>query len=565
MGPDDAKRRRTGGRLLVRWFWIVPLGFYLLTVSRTPGWVDAPLLARMAHRMELSTWVNNHNLFNLLGGVWLRLTPESIEPHYSLNVLCALLGAMTVYVVFLIGLCLTQNAFASVLGALVLMVSHSMWWHSTMLEVYTLSTLLLTILVLFVIRYEQGRRFADLCVATLAFGLACSNHVQMSLVGIGFLALLTTRDSRRGVFRATNLLVLMVCFLLGFQLYLWVFISELVTYLPFVEDAGALVTTLGAMFERTSGAEFKQYMFPPGLSIRERLFWWGFYGGFFVYNFPPPWLLLAPVGLMAWLKKKDHRVSFAFLAIALAAQVVWSANYFVWDMFAFSLPAYVMTSILIIVGIDWVYRRGSGLRTLVYVFTPTVLLIPWLYASVPGWISRSEQSIGLLDRIPQYAQVTAFWNPLEYFFNPNKRSYDRVERYAAAILPALEPQACFWGNEATMFYPLKYYYQDVLGERADVSYQLVFGIIETQAQLEYHASTMLTHLTRGCPVYISSLGYPERQVLNYVYHRLSPGVELARITRLSQNEIVESFPDYRFSVVEVDPVAGARIYRLERR
>lgn len=536
-----------------------------MTVSRTPGWVDAPLLARMAHRIELSIWVNNHNLFNLLGGIWLRLTPASIEPHYSLNVLCAVLGALTVYVVFLIGLRLTENAFASALGALLLMVSHSMWWHSTMLEVYTLSTLLLSLVVLFVIRYEQRRAFADLAVAAFVFGMACSNHIQMGLLGFGFLGLLAARDSRREVLRAKSLVLLAACFLVGFQLYLWVFVSELMRDLPLVEGAEGVAVTLRAMFERTSGAEFKQYMFPPGLSFGERLFWWGFYAGFYVYNFPPPWLLLAPVGAVAWLRAPSLRLSFAFTLFAWLAQAVWSANYLVWDMFAFSLPAYVMTGVFITMGIDWLHRRSPALRAVVYAVAPTVLLIPCLYASVPGWIARSEAAVRILGRVPQYEQATAFWDPLAYFFNPNKRSYDRVERYAEAILSRLDRGACFWGNEATMIYPLEYYYRDVLGKRTDVSYHLLFGIIATEEQLAYHARTLLEHLEDGCPVYISSLGYPDRDVLTHVYHRLRPDADLATLTRMSRQDLIETFPRYRFSALEVDPAAGTRIYRLESR
>jgi hypothetical protein len=552
-------------QLLTRLFWLVPLGFYVLTASRTPGWVDAPLIAKVVHRLELSIWVNNHNLFTLLGGGWLRIIPRSVDPHCALNLLCAGLGALTVYVVFLIGLRLTHNAYASGLGAIVLMVSHSLWWHSAMLEVYTLSTLLMTTTVLFVLRYEQQGKFADLCVAAFVFGLACSNHVQMGLLGFGFLGLLLWPDARRKILRPKALFLLAVCFLMGFQVYLWVFALELIERLESATEAETLGITLRAMLDRTSGGDFRQYMFPAGLSIRERLFWWAFYLGFFIYNFPPPWILFVPVGAIAWLGKKNFRTSLTFFSLALLAQIVWSANYFVWDMYAFALPAYVMTGILIILGVDWVYRRGAQLRTLLYALTPTVLLIPILYAKAAGWIAQSEQAHRFLARIPQYEQAIAFWDPLEYFFNPNKRSYDRVQRYSRAILTQLERGACYWGNEATMFYPLKYYYQDVLGERSDVSYHLVFGIVESEVHFKYHAANLVRHLRRGCPVYVSSLGYPERNVLNHVYLQLGRTGRLAEIASLSESVFTETFPDYRFDVLDVDPSEGVRIYRLEER
>jgi hypothetical protein len=246
-------------------------------------------------------------------------------------------------------------------------------------------------------------------------------------------------------------------------------------------------------------------------------------------------------------------------------QIVWSANYFVWDMYAFALPAYVMAALLVIMGIDWVYSRGGRLRMLLYALTPTAILIPILYGKAPDWIAQSEQATHALARIPQYEQATAFWDPLDYFFNPNKWSYHRVERYSRTILGQLERDACYWGNEATIFYPLKYYYQDVLGARNDVSYHRVFGIVESEVEFRYHAATMVQHLRRGCPVYISSLGYPERNVLNYVYHQLGRTVALAEIASLSESAFVETFPGYRLNALDVDLSEGVRIYTLQER
>jgi hypothetical protein len=524
--------------------------------------VDAPLIARTVHRLELSTWVNHHNLFTLLGGAWLRLTPETMDPHYRLNLLCAVLGSLTVYVVFLLGLRLTGSAFASALGAVVLMVSHSLWWHSTMLEVYTLSTLLLAMVVLFVVRFEQRGRFLDLCAATFCFGLACSNHPQMGLVGFAFLGFFARRDSRGQLVKPRPLLALAGCFLAGFQVYLWVFAFQ---FSELVSSGTDVSVALSWMIDNTTGGGFKRYMFPAGVSIEDRLFWWTFYGGLFVYNFPLPWLLFAPIGLLAWTRKKDLRASLTFFSLALIAQIAWSANYLVWDMHAFALPAYTLVGVLVIVGIDWVIRRSAAWQRFVYAMSPTVLLIPVLYGSVPGWIKHSEQATGFFERIPQYEQVTAFWDPLDYFLNPNKRRYNRVQRYSREILTRLEPNACFWGNEATMFYPLKFYYQDVLGERRDVSYHLVFGMLERESQFVEHARLLTEQLRKGCPVYVSSLAYPERNVLNHVYVRLDRTRSVAEIEKLPTDRLVETFPGYRLDAMDIDDANGVQVFRLTPR
>jgi len=170
-----------------------------------------------------------------------------------------------------------------------------------------------------------------------------------------------------------------------------------------------------------------------------------------------------------------------------------------------------------------------------------------------------------LERIPEFSQATAFWDPLDYFLDPNKRGYDRVERYATTVLEELDPDACYWGNEATVFYPLSFYYKDVLGRRPDVSYHLVFGILEDDQAFRRHATKMLEQLDRGCPVYVSSLGYPERNVLDHVYARLDPARSLNDVRRLSTEAFVETFPGYALDRIDIAPEEGAKIFKLEPR
>ncbi|MGB8331683.1 MAG: DUF2723 domain-containing protein [Polyangiales bacterium] len=561
--PED-ERARGARRWVARLFWVVPLVFYGLTVSPTPGWVDAAFVARVVHQVKLTVWVNHHTLFTLVGAGWLRLMPATMEPHYALNVLCALLASLTVYLVFRIGLRLTRNVWASALGATVLMVSHSLWWHATMLEVYTLSTVLLSATLLFVVRFDQERHLRDLALATFTFGLACSNHPQMAFIGVGFVGLFARPEVRARVLHAGPLLLLAGCFLLGFLPYLCVFGFELASRV-----GGSPAATVGTVMQRmlyeASGGGFKQHMFPDGITTQQRLFWWGYWFAWLVYNFLPPWLLVAPVGLWQWWRRRERRASFLFFALVLAAQIVWSANYMIWDMWAFALPVYTLMGVLVIVGIAGLAERGPAWRTVILALAPTVALTPWLYARAADWASNSQWATEALERIPEFSQATAFWDPLDYFLDPNKRGYDRVERYATTILEELEPNACYWGNEATVFYSLSFYYKDVLGRRPDVTYHLVFGILEDDRAFQRHAAKMLGQLDRGCPVYVSSLGYPERNVLDHVYARLDSRRSLANVRRLSTEAFVETFPTYSLVPIPIAPEEAAKVFKLQRR
>ena len=535
-------------------------------MSRSPGWADAALVARTVHNLDLRIWVNNHNLFTLLAAGWVRLLPSSIQFAYALNLLCAFLGAATVYVVFLLGLRLTTNPAAAVLGAFALMLSHSLWWHSTMLEVYTLSTLLLALTVLLVLRYEQVGLLRDLYGAAFCFGLACSNHPQMALVLFGFLAILLWPDQRRLLLGRRTLALLGVSFLVGFQVYLWVFAIELAERLSGpAGHAQGVGSVLGSMIHETSGGGFRQYMFPTGLSLSERSFWWLFYAGFFVYNFPSAGLLFGGLGAWAWLRGGNHKVTLTFFAFTFIAQLLWSSNYLVWDMYAFSLPVYTLFAILVIIGIDWACRQSRPLRLLVYLVSPSLFISPILYSKAADWIAANETAIELLQTLPQYGQATAFWDPLSYFFDPNKRQYDRVQRYSEQVLNQLDPAACYWGDEAKLLYPLKYYYQDVLGQRRDVDFELIFGILDREPEFATHAARMLHQLKRGCSVYVESVGYPERNVLNHVYALLDPGISATRAALLPEAEFLDTFSRYRFQAIDVDRSLGVRIFQLLER
>ena len=112
---------------------------YWSTAARYPGWVDATLILNLVRQPELGVWVNIHNLFNLIGYLWLQVF-RAADPHFALTMLCALFGSLTVLFIYKTGVELTDNVPASALAAVALTVSLSLWWHSTTIEVYTLNT-----------------------------------------------------------------------------------------------------------------------------------------------------------------------------------------------------------------------------------------------------------------------------------------------------------------------------------------------------------------------------------------------------------------------------------------
>jgi hypothetical protein len=105
----------------------------------------------------------------------------------------------------------------------------------------------------------------------------------------------------------------------------------------------------------------------------------------------------------------------------------------------------------------------------------------------------------------------------------------------------------------------------VLERRTDVSYHLIFGMTGHSGAYRRHAARMVEQLRRGCPVYLSSLVYPDRAVLDQVYARLDPQRTVADVRRLSTEALVETFPELTIEPIVVDSGDGTRIYRFRQR
>ena len=228
-------------------FWIAPLVFYLITMAKTIGFVDAGLVLSNAYQLNISAWVNNHNLFSLLGWIWLKIFPFG-NLFFRANLLSALFGAFTVYFIFLTCFRCSKSVLISTIAALALMLSHSMWWHSTMLEVYTLNTFLISLILFASVKFiDTGKPFW-LYVAAFAWGLGISNHILMALLAPALIILLIVQ--RRSISWA-RFGIGIIFLLLGMSLFLFAFVESYVSY-----------GSLKKVIDMITGGHFKSLMFP---------------------------------------------------------------------------------------------------------------------------------------------------------------------------------------------------------------------------------------------------------------------------------------------------------------
>lgn len=549
-------------------FFLVPALLYYLTACRTPEWVDATLVLSNATRPALSSWVDTHSLFNLLGYLWLKLFSRQ-DVYFHLVLLAGIFGALSVYFIYRTVLELTSEVISAGIAALVLMVSHSLWWHSTTLTINTLISAITALMLFFIARYERTKKPIFLYMAAFFWGLGCCNHVLMGLFILAFVVLLIASIVRRQPHVGRYLAIAVLCFLAGLAFYLFLFIRDVRENLLLQVNLGqqsflarvwqAFQTT----FDAATGGKFKALMFTRDMPAELKSFWRFTFFFWCVYNFPSPALVMGLYGLWEFSRKRAFRFTFFFFSTAILALAVWSANYFVWDMYKFALPVFVLFSIPVGLAAERLLRAPRVIRVIFLALLMPMLLLPgFIYSWMPAWYHAGGFFQRYFNSYPQISWTSHTWDPVEYIVNTNKRGYDKVERYAKALFAVLPQGAHFLNSDSRSDYPLRFYYRDLHGIRTDVEYHSLFSPFLTASEGLSAACELKELLGRGEPVYSASILYPEKVVLDQLYLLNDPSRSLESLQRLTADAYVRSFPRVDIQQIVLFPEEQIWIYRL---
>ena len=554
--------------LLFFLFW----AFYVLTCCKDVGWIDSGLHVKCAYGLNFGAWVNRHNLFYLLARLWTYLVPVG-EFAYRVNLFCSFCGACTVFFIFLSALEITGNRLASLWGACAVLLSHSLWWHSTITEVYTLNTALLSLVVYCLARFNSTRRVETLYAASFFFGLACSNHVLMWLFIFPFLALLYLPQEKKVLRQGKTLMLMLLFFLAGFQLYLIIFIKEFNTALLKLDTPtpsySQVFSTFAKSVHEATGGHFKKFMFPkyafsPIGSLIVYLRWHLNYLLLLVINYPSAALAFGFVGFFAFWKKQERRFVFWFVSLGLIVNSVWAVNYHIWDQYAFALPTWVLFGLFVAVGLDYLWKRLKAFRLVIILAMTTILLGPYLYASIPRW---SKQPGFWKNYFEYFHYSSNLWDAAEYFANPNKRDYRLTTSVARAIFNKLPQGAVLYDSDGKGSYPLMLYFRDIYKLRDDIEYVAIFGPTMTEEEGRKDAERIITQIDEDKEVFISSLYWPEWVAIRHLYFITEDKTsreDFEEAYFLKPEELIKRIKRYRFKPIPLIEGEPYRIYKIEK-
>ncbi len=162
-------------------------------------------------------------LFTLLGFLLTRI--NILTPAFMVGFISAFSSALSVVIFYLISLKLTKNKLASFIASLVLAFNFQFWFYSEIAEVFTLNILLCLVLIYLAILFYGTKRKIYFFAISFFVGLSLTNHHTAVLI-FPSVAIISFKEFLKFVKDRHNLIKAFALFLLGFSVYLYVFIAS---------------------------------------------------------------------------------------------------------------------------------------------------------------------------------------------------------------------------------------------------------------------------------------------------------------------------------------------------
>lgn len=413
-------------------WWLTFAGFsllYLLTAQRGISWQDSgwfqwrvltgdytgPFGLAMAHPLyiaagQLFTAIPIGNFagrLNCFSGVGMAVALANLAVINSL---------------------LTGRQWIGLATAAMLGVSHTVWWLSTIAEVYTWSVAGLTAEIWLLLLIIRKPRWQLLVALAFVNGLGWSIH-NLALLPLPVYATVALLLVLRRQLPAWSLLLALGSYLLGSGLYLAMIIQTAVaTGDPAMAVSSAL---FGHHFaEEVLNTDLNRGSFKINAAL----------GSLNFVSFIGP---LAFIGLTRLRHRLGNWPATALGAIAII-QIGFVARYPVADQFTFLLPSLVMIAIAAAVGVAVLSDQSTHWRRMATVAcTLSVLLPPVIYASSPTLL----KTIGVTVQRPR---ELPFRDEARYWLVPWKFNEQSADLFAHAALQQATPDGIIIADNVTV-------------------------------------------------------------------------------------------------------------------
>ncbi len=413
----------------------------------------------------ISTYVNCHNLSNQ----WVRLVIWALpmeEIAYKANLATAFVGAITVALFYWVVFLNFKSRITAFVSAVFFMVCHSVWWNSTIVEVYIFNALFTVIGILFfsLLRLYPDRSRSILSGLFFFSGLSIFNHVAMAFlcVGSGICLLAYLFSKKQKALETFGLCSLL--FVLGFLPWLSVFLIDWY-------QSGNLSRTLHQAFF----GPFSRLMFAGSAStnIVNHLF-------LLFTEFPNGYLLLIPAGFFFLFKKWGRSPSTFGLLTVLALNTIFFVEYETWNRFCHLMPSLVIMAFVGAFSVDQIrlflirFKQPALHAGAWMVFALAIGFTQYFYSHLSVW---GSQPTSIWHKTYSNLSTDCF-RTNELIANPNKRGFNDYQNYVDALFAALPLNAVYVDDDGRSYDTITTYNQKWMGRRRDISVPMMnsFGI-----------------------------------------------------------------------------------------
>jgi hypothetical protein len=466
--------------------------FYFFTSSPFIGFGDTAILVDAIERGLWVSHVNNHPLTVFLG--WVFSSLHTGEPAASANFLSVCAGSLAVGLWYLCIRIARVSRGVAIATTFPTVVMHSLWWHSTIIENYAITAVVVMATYAALLYYDQTRREIALLLACALAGFSITNHVQNGFLCIGVAV--------AGIFAAKR-------YGGGLALVLRCAGSACIGLLPWglllardiANGPGYSVTIKDAFVGKFEDTFFGA---TPYSMVWDTLF--------VIWN-QSPFLLLplaAIVGVCAYRRISVVRAGILGILVHLFLTILVFSGYPTWDRFAFLLPAIVGLAVLAGIGLQYLSEKlgkGRGLRIVGVWCGCTALFAPVFYSAVVI-LGRDPSSVWAYRFGNRHA--SHLYDQVRFIADPNRIGYSELENFSRLLKEKLPHGALFLDDDSRTYYTLADYYQKYLGFRRDIRFLLVnswgfsdWGLGSTQL-----VSLLEDAYKNGKPFFIASSSFP---------------------------------------------------------
>jgi hypothetical protein len=408
--------------------FLIVLGLYVFTCAPTVLWQDSGMY-------QYRVWNNDirgglglalaHPLY-IMTGIAVTKIPMG-DFAYKVNLVSAVCGAITVANIFLLVYLITSRKTAAVIGAITMALSHTLWQHSNIAEVYSMYAAFLSTELIVLFYFVKTGKNKFLYLLGFLNGLSIAAHM-LGIIPLFIYLCFIAFSLKKKELKFKAVLIAAGFWIIGALPYEYLIVEY------FLKTGYLLLTVKSMLF----GDSWDNAVLNASLSFRMVCENFLFIG----LNFPSPNILLIFVGLAVICKRANKR--YAILLTALFVMFLGFAfRYTVPDRYAFFLSFYIMCSVFLGVGADYVIEKFKSKKLAIAILAMSFLALP-VYYFAPVLAEKANVTLGTKRTLP-------YRNDYVYFLRPWQINYDGAYKFAFESLNLVEDNAVIIADGTTVY------------------------------------------------------------------------------------------------------------------